>query len=395
MPSPENPPSPDYVPKPEYLEYLVPSDDEVPIEDQPLHADTLPTALSLGYVADSDPEEDLEEDPREDHADYHGDGGDDDEEEDSSDDDDDEEEEEHLAPVNFSDVPIDDHRPMAVATEALIAAVADALPSSSPPPSPLSPWSSPLPQIPYPPLPLPSPPTSPTYAEAPLGYRAAIIRSRAASPSTHHPSEIPLPPLLLPSTTRIDDILKADMPLRKRAHFTAPTGRFEVGESSAAAAARQPGLDVTHATNYSFVDTMDATPGRPMPKDVGYGIMDVCDDMVRDMEERAPTTLEELSQRVTDLAATLVRDTHEIEARYARQAWSQAMDCNKAVHAELLAYQAEGHDQTREPEPARDLEHHDGPLIMPPRRNTAANAPMSVAGINQLIEERVAEALAN
>ncbi|GJU17376.1 hypothetical protein Tco_1145342, partial [Tanacetum coccineum] len=279
VPSPKNPPSPDYVPKPEYLEYLVPSDDEVPIEDQPLHADALHTALSLGYVADFDPEEDSEEDPEEDHADYHADGGDDDEEEDSSDDDDDEEGEEHLAPVNSSDVPIDDHvpsaketenfetnesapippspilrrarifvrpqRPMAVATEALIAA------------------------IPYPPLPLPSPPTSPTYAEAPLGYKAAIIRSRTASPSTHHPSEIPLPPLLLPSTTRIDDILKADMPLRKRAHFTVPTGRFEVGESLAAAAARQPGLDVTHATDYSFVDTMDATPGRPMPREVG------------------------------------------------------------------------------------------------------------------------------
>ncbi|GKG53354.1 hypothetical protein Tco_0552622, partial [Tanacetum coccineum] len=86
---------------------------------------------------------------------------------------------------------------------------------------------------------------------------------------------------------------------------------------------------------------------------------------------RAPTTLEDLSQRVTDLAATLATDTHEMyvrfeiaqddrtflrarvntlfrdrryhlhtamllesEARYARQAWSQAIDCNKAVHAE-------------------------------------------------------------
>ncbi|GKB80475.1 putative reverse transcriptase domain-containing protein [Tanacetum coccineum] len=103
------------------------------------------------------------------------------------------------------------------------------------------------------------------------------------------------------------------------------------------------------------------------------------------MEERAPT-LEQLSQRVTDLAATLARDTYEIqsEARYARQAWGQAMDCNKAVHGELLAYRVEaralheqisvlqkqirqGHDQTREleparePEPARDPEPHDGP----------------------------------
>ncbi|GKG51655.1 hypothetical protein Tco_0544293, partial [Tanacetum coccineum] len=104
--------------------------------------------------------------------------------------------------------------------------VAAALPSS-PPPSPLS---SSLPQIPSPPLhvpspplPLPSPPTitSPTYDEALLGYRAARIRLRVASPPTHHPSKIPSPPLLLPSTSHKDDLPEEDMPLRKRARFTA------------------------------------------------------------------------------------------------------------------------------------------------------------------------------
>ncbi|GKE75934.1 hypothetical protein Tco_1542054, partial [Tanacetum coccineum] len=75
--------------------------------------------------------------------------------------------------------------------------------------------------------------------------------------------------------------------------------------------ARQPGLDVTHDIDYSFVDTVDATPRRPMSREIGYGITDVWDDMVRDMEERASTTLKELSQRVIDLAATLAQDTHE------------------------------------------------------------------------------------
>ncbi|GKB11426.1 putative reverse transcriptase domain-containing protein [Tanacetum coccineum] len=55
---------------------------EAPIEDQPLPADASPTALSPGYIADSDPEED-EEDP----ADHPADGGDNDDNESSDDDD--------------------------------------------------------------------------------------------------------------------------------------------------------------------------------------------------------------------------------------------------------------------------------------------------------------------
>nr|GEU33160.1 retrovirus-related Pol polyprotein from transposon TNT 1-94 [Tanacetum cinerariifolium] len=93
MPCPEHPPSPDYVPGPEYLKYLVPFDDDVPIEDQPLPADALPTALSLGYVVDFDLEEDPEDDLKEDPVDYPIDGGDNEEEESSKDDADDEDEE--------------------------------------------------------------------------------------------------------------------------------------------------------------------------------------------------------------------------------------------------------------------------------------------------------------
>ncbi|GKA63081.1 hypothetical protein Tco_0762687 [Tanacetum coccineum] len=154
--------------------------------------------------------------------------------------------------------------PMSATAEALIAEYASAPTPPSPPPSPLSPLSSPFSLIPSPPLPLTSPPTtSPAYAEAPLGYKAARIRLRAASPSTHHPSKIPLPPLLLPSTSHRDDTPKVDMLLWKRAHFTAPASRFEVGEGSAAA--RQPVLDVT---------TVDATPGHLVSREVGYGIKD-------------------------------------------------------------------------------------------------------------------------
>ncbi|GJW79915.1 reverse transcriptase domain-containing protein [Tanacetum coccineum] len=134
IPGPEHPPSPveiPYVPEPEYPECLVPSDAEAPLEDQPLPIDASPTALSPGYVANSDPEED----PEEDHVDYPAGGGDDDDEpsddddEPSDDDDDaddeeeetfdDEEEEEHLAPADPSVIPVVDPVPSAGDTEAV------------------------------------------------------------------------------------------------------------------------------------------------------------------------------------------------------------------------------------------------------------------------------------
>ncbi|GKG65359.1 hypothetical protein Tco_0673290, partial [Tanacetum coccineum] len=59
-----------YVPEPEYPEYLVSTDVEAPLEDQPLPADASPTALSPGDVADFDLHKDPEEDPKKDHADY-------------------------------------------------------------------------------------------------------------------------------------------------------------------------------------------------------------------------------------------------------------------------------------------------------------------------------------
>ncbi|GKC37312.1 hypothetical protein Tco_1049696, partial [Tanacetum coccineum] len=57
--------SPNYVSGPEYLKYVAPSDDEMLVEDQPLPIDASPTALSLGYVVDSDLKEDPEENPEE------------------------------------------------------------------------------------------------------------------------------------------------------------------------------------------------------------------------------------------------------------------------------------------------------------------------------------------
>ncbi|GKD07740.1 hypothetical protein Tco_1187425 [Tanacetum coccineum] len=133
--------------------------------------------------------------------------------------------------------------------------VARILALPTPSPSPLTPLSSPLPHIPSPPLPVLSPPTtSPTYADAPLGYRAAGIQLRATSPL---PLPAPSSLLPLPATRHREDVPESDVPPRKRVCLTTPTPRFEVKESFAAVA-RQPGSIMAHRIDYSFVDTMDA-----------------------------------------------------------------------------------------------------------------------------------------
>ncbi|GKC18273.1 hypothetical protein Tco_1020423 [Tanacetum coccineum] len=178
VPGPEEPeqvpPSPEFVPEPVYSEFMPPEDEVFPPEEQPLHVVVSPTTNSPGYIADSDPEEDkedLKEDLKEDPTDYPADGGDDDDDESSDEDEDDddveedeneeEEEEEHPTPANSVPLHI---------------------------PSPPLPVSPPL-TISPPPL-----PASPTY---PLGYRAAMIRLRAESPSTSHPLPLPSPIVLL------------------------------------------------------------------------------------------------------------------------------------------------------------------------------------------------------
>ncbi|GJR19086.1 putative reverse transcriptase domain-containing protein [Tanacetum coccineum] len=257
IPGPEGPPSPDYVPGPEepeqappspvylpyvpepvYPEYIPPEDDVFLAEEQPLHAATSPTAESPGYIPESDPEEDPEEDP----ADYPAD----------RDDDDEEEEEEHPAPADFVP-PV--HRMTArisIRDEPSISLppreeVERLLALTTPPPSPLTPLSSPLPQIPSP------TPNSPTHIEIP----------------------------------------ESCLPLRKRVRFASPTPSREVGESSAAGAARQDRPTISRDDPYSIA------------REDLYGFV----DMVDAIDEIAPTTVEGVNQRVTDLATIVEEET--------------------------------------------------------------------------------------
>nr|GEX73823.1 hypothetical protein [Tanacetum cinerariifolium] len=306
-PGPVAPPSPDYVPGPEHP----PSPDYVPDgDDEPSNDDD-----------DDDDTDDEDKDPFEDEED--------------------DEEEEHLALADSSTIPIVDPLLPGGDTEALEA--------DEPTPTPRSPHTiilltqtrlrrprktvrldpsmsasmeaciarhaailSPPLLVPSPPLPLPSPlTTSPTDTEAPLGYREAGIKMRA----------------LLPSTSRMTDILEADVSPQKRACLTTLAPGFEVRESSVAGAVRQSGPTESDLRRYRVEQT-------------AYGITDTCDEIVDFLMEIALTTLRGSTRedRPDHRRTTMLLDK---EAMYAREAWPGSEDRSAAIAAHVRTLEAQ------------------------------------------------------
>ncbi|GJV81637.1 hypothetical protein Tco_1517507 [Tanacetum coccineum] len=199
---------------------------------------------------------------------------------------------------------------------------------TTPPPSPLTPLSSPLPQIPSP------PPNSPTHIEIP----------------------------------------ESCLPLRKRVRFASPTPSREVGESSAAGVARQDRPTIAREDLYGFVDMVDIPPRCSTSRELDYGITDTWDDLVGAIDEIAPTTVEGVNQRVTDLATIVEEETTsmygimedaqddrsqlrgrvnllyrdrpvhrrlavmiEREAKMAREAWGLSMDASDYARSDVMS----------------------------------------------------------
>nr|GFB94009.1 hypothetical protein [Tanacetum cinerariifolium] len=280
VPSPEEPeqapPSPvyiPYIPKPEHPEYIPLEDDVFPAEEQPLPAAALPITDSPGYIPESDPDKDLEddddEDPEEDPSDYLADHDDDDkeveepsgddadEEDEEQDEDDDDEEEEHPAlavsippPPTLRVTASISSRPQ---PSTLFFTKEDAerfLAMPIPPPSPLTPLSSPLPS-PLPQIPSPLLPASPL--SSPYHY---LLH--------HHPYSYYL--------LTIEQIY-----LRLPCHLK-----------------------------------REAEIRRRIAEDIGYGIRDTWIDLRDVTEEEAMTTLERVNTRVTELVAVQEQDTQDI-----------------------------------------------------------------------------------
>nr|GEV25314.1 putative reverse transcriptase domain-containing protein [Tanacetum cinerariifolium] len=200
---------PVYVLEPKYPKYLEPPADDIVAEDQPHAYNDVPTALSPGYITDSDPKEDPEEEEHDDYADEHEE--EDPEEEDPKEEDLDEESDDNVASEEEPSEGFDDTEPSEKDETAVTpppsrlrgariyvrpqtpmpllfeARVVELLVMPTPPPSTFIPMSSPLPQISSPPLP---------------DVAAAL--------------------LMLPSTTRRSEVSEADMSPRKRLCFATP-----------------------------------------------------------------------------------------------------------------------------------------------------------------------------
>ncbi|GKC39070.1 hypothetical protein Tco_1051454 [Tanacetum coccineum] len=249
---------PVYFSEPEHPEYHVPSDDDMqdPEEDP-----------SKEYEPEDD---DPEEDPSEEHEPKDEDTREEEPSEGSDETEPFEEDKTAVTPPpprhRGARISVRPQTPMAASTQALI----DAFAAGSPP--------------------FPLPPTSPTYDQAPLGHRAAMIRMR-------------------------DDIPEEDMPPQRRFVLTAPPPGCDVAESSAAAARPPRG-------QYDFVDTVEAgqglirSPGHDArtiaraadrAEDVGYV------RALQASEHRMMTSIEEVNLRVSYQAQT--RDRMVVKAQ--------------------------------------------------------------------------------
>ncbi|GKC18589.1 hypothetical protein Tco_1020739 [Tanacetum coccineum] len=278
---PEDP----YAYLPAYPEFMPPEDEVFPAEEQPLPIAALPTADSPGYVHESDPKEDPkeddDEDPEEDPADYlanRGDDGDDEDESSNDDEDDDvdieeDEEEEHPTPADSTAValPAVEHALFAKETKPFETDES----AATPPPHHAYRVTARISIRDKPPTPF---------------WSDTEIRCTPSGTPPLLPIPLPTssPSLLLSSADHRADRPEVCLPPQKRLCF-AFSPRYEVRESSSAAAARPTGA---FRADYGFVATMD-----------------------REIKWAPATDDTELGRRMTEYATKVRQDTDEIYVR--------------------------------------------------------------------------------
>nr|GEU44740.1 putative reverse transcriptase domain-containing protein [Tanacetum cinerariifolium] len=245
--------------------------------------------------------------------------------------------------------------------------------------SPLSLLSLPPPQILFPPRPPILSPPSHVLSLAPppspirsLGYRAAMIRLRTEAASTSHYPPLPppfilsptksdapslgispplpisaptsSPPLQLPSASRREDRPEVTLPPWKRLGITLGP-RYEVGESSFAAAARPAG---GLRADYGFVATMDREIRRDPKREVRRDTNEIYSRLDDEQSKR-----QLLAGRLNMLfrnrhAHAYTRFLMETEARLSRDAWVRSMDASDLARGEVMSLRTTVLGQTTE-----------------------------------------------
>nr|GEW79287.1 reverse transcriptase domain-containing protein [Tanacetum cinerariifolium] len=283
VPGPEHPPLPEFVSEPVYLKFIPPEDEVLPAEEQLLPATVLPTAKSPGYITDFDTKEDPEEDL--------------------------------LIILSTKETMMMMSHP--TMTRMMIMVMVRRTRTRM------------------------------------RRRRRTLLRDSIPPPPVHRtPSLLPIPlptpspPLTLPSTSYKVDVPVVTLPPQNRLCI-ALGPRYEVGESSSAAAARPTRGS---RADYGFVATLDDEIRR---------------DPKRDMMDFAPTVrqdADEIYGRLDDAqddralicgrVNMLYRDRYdhartarlmETEARLSRQDWVQSMDTSDLACYEVMAL----HTQTQ------------------------------------------------
>nr|GFB24752.1 hypothetical protein [Tanacetum cinerariifolium] len=256
-----------------------------------------PYVESPKYVPESDfeahPKDDDEEDPEEDPVDYPADGGDegDDKEESSKDEEDDEmdveadekEEEEHPAPAD----------------SVVVAPTATDQASSAEETEPFETDESAA-----------TPPPHPAYRTiarisilAPVPMSAWTDSEVVRLLAIFSPPESPLSPW--------EDRPEVTLPPRKRLDI-ALGPRYEVGESSSAAAVRPAGGS---RADYGFIAMMDKEIMHDPKREVDYGITDSWDEIVETLQGAPVSTDTELGGYVKEFETRVRQDIDEIYMR--------------------------------------------------------------------------------
>nr|GFC33627.1 hypothetical protein [Tanacetum cinerariifolium] len=164
-----------------------------------------------------------------------------------------------------------------------------------------------------------------------LGYRASMIRLRDEAASTSPP------PSQRPSASHREDRPEVTLPPRKRLDI-ALGPRYEVGESSFAAAARLAG---GFRADYGFVAAVDRDIMRDPEREIGYGITDSWDEIVETQLGAPDSTDTELGGYVREFETRVRQDMDEIYTRLddeqTEEAWTRATDASDLIHGEVIS----------------------------------------------------------